>query len=96
MRKAYNGLKDTVYDYRPFYVPRVYDLAKQLLERLRELHRIVQDSRHFEKMDDRAEELMAEVNDTDVPQLCEAIRMRVFPTSVADEESVKDGNDDDT
>ena len=39
---------------------------------------------------------MAEVNDTDIPQLCEVIRKRVCPTSVAGVESVKDGNDDDT
>lgn|GEM_PF-6250714 len=86
MREGYDALQESVYDYRPFYVPQVYDLAKALLAQLSELHRIVTTPEAFFKPRDRdrAEVVMAKINDKCIPQLCETIRKRVFPGQLDD------------
>jgi len=84
LRDAYNELKDTIYDYRPFYAPQVYDVAGDLLAKLSDLYTTVADSTIFRDQARRreADAIMTAVNETYIPRLCDAIRVRLFPGGV--------------
>lgn len=84
LRQAINTFKDRVYDYRPFYAPSIYDLTTELLKKLRTVHHTACDERRADREEDRTETLLDEVNEA-IPQICDAIRKRIFPVRAASE-----------
>ena len=78
LRLAMNRFNDRVYDYRPFYAPRIYDLTADLLKKLRTVHSYSRDPRRADRRTEDTEKLLDEINEA-VPQICDAIRERIFP-----------------
>ncbi len=78
LRLAINRFKDRVYDYRPFYAPRIYDLTTELLKKLRIVHRYEANRARAAKREDDIEQCLDEINGA-IPGICDAIRERVFP-----------------
>ncbi len=78
LRLAINRFNDQVYDNRPFYAPRIYDLTRDMRKKLGKVHSYSCDSRQTDRRTADIETLLDEINEA-VPQICDAIRERVFP-----------------
>ena len=76
LRTTHDGLRDRVYDNRPFYAPDVYDMAKELLKKARKVlsH---QDERRRTNNREKTEELLDEISRM-IDRLCDAIRERIW------------------
>ncbi|MBU0719578.1 MAG: hypothetical protein KJ749_15145 [Planctomycetes bacterium] len=77
LSEAYNRLKDQVYDHRPFYAPRVYDLTTKFLDKVRGVVQGHRGSLQAAAPTDDTERLLDEVNGM-IPEVCDAIRERIF------------------
>lgn len=76
---TYNAFKDRIYDHRPFYAPKIYDLTKELLDRAGRAFGRVREGQQTLEQEQEFEQVMQQFNDVDVPTICDAIRERVFP-----------------
>ena len=76
--EAHNLFQQRVYDYRPFYAPEVYELAKNMLNRSAKVYRfqtIPQNSKQIPW--EKTEALLDQINET-IDPLCNAIRHRIW------------------
>lgn len=75
----FNELNRVVHDNRPFYSPKVFSTAKEILADMRELGAIVREEGSFKEIDD----IVNNLNDKQVIQLAELIRKNVhLPSSI--------------
>lgn len=90
---AHNVLNKLVYDNRPFYAPKIFDLSKKLLDTAYDVASSIKRQKIFEQKNDRSEKTVEKLIKLDdnikrdldginilVGEICDAVRERIWST----------------
>lgn len=75
--EAHHRFNRRVYDFRPFYDPKIYELTRGMLRKSADVYRLQGRSRHNAGHEENAERLLDEINNA-IDPLCDAIRGRIW------------------
>lgn len=79
---THDAFMNRLYLFRPFYSPEIYTLGKRVLDSAFCVSQYLHNDRPSAEDVKKAEQAQTDLNEQCIPEICDAIRNRIFPATL--------------